>query len=45
MEMPTNFIESIYWFLDYGFDLIGVFVIFGLLVYSIKRSISYFRDE
>ncbi len=45
MEMPTNFIEFVFWFLDYGFDVIGVLVIILLLVYFIPRRDALYLDS
>ena len=45
MEMPSNFIEFVFWFLDYGFDVIGVLVIILLLVYFIPRRDALYLDS
>ena len=39
METNTEFLKFVYWFLDYGFDIIGVLVIFWLFVYFIARVV------
>ena len=44
MEMPANFIEFVFWFLDYGFDIMGVLVIILLLVYFIPRRDALYLD-
>lgn len=44
MELPSNLIEFVFWFLDYGFDVIGVLVIILLLVYFIPRRDALYLD-
>ena len=53
METNTELLNLVFWFHDYGFDIIGVGVIIWLLVYFIarivpkisKRSLSNSQDE
>ena len=40
----TGFLKLVFWFLDYGFDLIGVLVIIWLLVYFIPRRDALYLD-
>ena len=44
--MPFNdFSGFIFWFLDYGFDVIGVLVIIWLLIYFIPRRDALYLDQ
>ena len=44
--MPFNdFTGFIFWFLDYGFDVIGVLVIIWLLIYFIPRRDALYLDQ
>ena len=40
----TGFLKLVFWFLDYGFDIIGVLVIIWLLVYFIPRRDALYLD-
>ena len=44
METSTGFLKFVFWFLDYGFDIIGVGVIIWLLVYFIPRRDALYLD-
>ena len=44
MDTSTGFLKFVFWFLDYGFDIIGVAVIIWLLVYFIPRRDALYLD-